>query len=158
MLIDTFAERLGDIEIFRGLAPERLAAIARIAERIVFRPGQTIISAGRPGDGAFLLVDGRAIVLADGADVPETSVVPGSLVGEIAMLIEHEHRITVAAEGSVRALKLSRSALHQLMARDPALAEHFVGRISSRLSRMAIEMRRIDGTLALATDAQPAPL
>lgn len=152
---DAIAATLSAIEIFRGLKPGQLARIAGCAERMVFRAGQPIITAGNDGDGAYVLFGGTAEVAPD-EDVAARTVEAGSLVGEMAMLIEHRHRITVVARESVRALKISRAALHAEMLRDPALAEHFVSRISSRLTRLAVEMRRVDQMLALARDGASA--
>jgi CRP-like cAMP-binding protein len=70
----------------------------------------------------------------------------------MAMLIEHDYAVTVVARTSVRALKISRQAMLRLMAEDPDLAQHFVDRIATRLTRLAVELRRIDQMLALAAE------
>ena len=123
MSIEAFAARLRDLELFRGLEPEQLMAIARNMERIVFKPGQRLLEAGGVGDGAFVIVSGDAETLPLYEDEQPVSIEPGSLVGEMAMLIEHQHKIGVIARGPVRALKISRSALHKLMLEDGALAD-----------------------------------
>lgn len=152
---DTLVASLNELEVFRGLKDEQLAAIARSAERVVFKPGQSIVKAGEAGDGAFVVVGGDADVIEAANGVVLQPVVPGSLVGEQAMLVEHEYRITVMARTSVRALKLTRSEMHQLMLKDRALTDHFVDRFTSRLTRVAVELKRVDQMLALA--AEPAP-
>lgn len=153
MAIDAFAARLGNIEIFRGLSQQQLSMISRAADRIVFRAGQRIITAGAAGDAAYLMMGGEARafeadeIAGSGMLVPE-----GSLVGEMAMLIEHDYAVTVIASSAVRAIRLSRETMHRLMVEDPSLAQHFTERIASRLTRMAVELRRIDQMLALATE------
>lgn len=159
MATDQLVATLQNLEVFRGLDQQQLAEIARKAERIVFKPGQTVVAAGQPGDGAYLLVAGKAEVMPDAthaAGRPRQPVEPGSLVGEMAMLIEHDYRITVVACSSIRALKITRAQMQAHMLAAPSLAEHFVGRISSRLSRVAVELRRIDQMLALAAEPGPA--
>ena len=159
MATDQLVATLQNLEVFRGLDQQQLAEIARKAERIVFKPGQTVVVAGQPGDGAYLLVAGNAEVMPDAthaAGRPRQPVEPGSLVGEMAMLIEHDYRITVVACSSIRALKITRAQMQAHMLAAPSLAEHFVGRISSRLSRVAVELRRIDQMLALAAEGQQA--
>ena len=156
MATDQLVATLQNLEVFRGLGPEQLADIARKAERIVFKPGQTVVEAGHQGDGAYLLVAGDAEVLPDETHpggLRGQPVVPGSLVGEMAMLIEHEYRITVVARSSIRALKITRAQMQAHMLAAPSLAEHFVGRVSSRLTRVAVELRRIDQMLAMAAEA-----
>lgn len=149
---ETLLAILKDLEVFRGLGDATLASIVREAERVAFKPGQSIIKDGMIGDGAFVIAGGEADVV-DGEEVLEP-VIPGSLVGEMAMLIEHEHRITVVARSPVKALKIPRAAIHALMLQNQTLTEHFVDRIGARLTRVAIELNRVDQALALA--AEPA--
>jgi CRP-like cAMP-binding protein len=116
-----------------------------------------LIRAGQPGHAGIIIVAGEAVVAADAAaGIGEIEVKAGSLIGETAMLIEHDYRITVTARTSVRALRLTRAAMHELMREDPLLADHFVARLASRLSRVAIELRQIDETLALAAETARA--
>jgi hypothetical protein len=49
-------------------------------------------------------------------------------------------------------VRFPRSLLHAEMADDPELAEHFVAKIASRLTRIAIELRRLDQVLAHAPE------
>ncbi len=154
MAFDVFTARLADLEIFRGLSPAVLATIARSGERIVFRAGQKIIAAEQPGDAAYLLMGGEAVAIDREASpgIAAQPVLDGSLVGEMAMLIEHDYAVTIVARSTVRAIRISRETLHGLMATEPGLAQHFVDRIASRLTRVAVELRRIDQTLALAAE------
>ena len=154
MVNDGFAALLRNLEIFRGLKPLQITEIVRRAERIGFRAGQNIVATGEHGDGAFVIVSGAAEVVGETPATAARPVEPGSLIGEMAMLIEHDFRISVVARGPVRALKIPRMALHAQMREDPALSEHFVARISSRLTKVAVELRRIDQMMALA--AEPA--
>lgn len=159
MATDAFASRLNDLEIFRGLSPLRITEIVRQAERIVFRDGQTIVTAGSAGDGAYVIIDGEAVAMDDTEpDAFTRRIAPGSLLGEMAMLTEHAYTTTIVSHGTVRALKITREALHQQMADDPLLAQHFVARISSRLTRVAVELRRLDQMLALASEGAVAHL
>lgn len=154
-MLETFTARLADIEIFRGLPEEQLAEIARSAERIVFRAGQPILTRHATGDAGFIIMGGDAVALdPDNPSAAPRPLAEGTLLGELAMLIDHAYGVTVVARGSVRCLKLSRDTMLRHMARQPELAEHFVSRITSRLTRVAVEMRRIDQILALAADMQ----
>jgi CRP-like cAMP-binding protein len=72
------------------------------------------------------------------------------------MLIDTEHTSTIVARTAVRALRIARSELHRHMIEDPTLADHFVSKISGRLRRLAVELHRIDSTLA-GTEADARP-
>lgn len=154
MAIDTIAQRLRDLDIFHGLAPAHIERIAREAERIIFRDGQVMATAGAEADGAMILIAGRATVLADAADAdPIHTIETGSMLAEPAMLVEHQFGLTVVAEGDVRAVKVTRTMLRELMLEDAAVTDHFVGRIAARLTRVAIELRLIDERLAIVCAA-----
>jgi CRP-like cAMP-binding protein len=145
------------VEIFQGLDRHQISEIARHSERIVYRPGQQLIENGTPGDSAILVVTGTAVRTAwPGAElgqVPEP-VEPGSLIGEMAMLIETEHSSTIVAETEVRALKINRQDLLAQMHDDPTVAEHFMAKIAARLHRIAGELRRIDDILVDASTSR----
>lgn len=146
------------VEMFRGLKPLQITEIARHAERIAFRPGQTLIENGQSGDAALLVISGGA-VRTRGPDLgssPEP-VEPGSLIAEMAMLVETEHTSTVVAQGPVRALRITRDSLLAQMKDDPSLAEHFVDKIAGRLHRIADELKRIECALSgVGSSAAPA--
>ena len=155
---DALIAPLMRVALFQGLKPLQITEIARNAERIVFRAGETITELGAEGDAAFLIVSGSAVCLG-AAD--RDAVEPGSLIGEMAMLIEHAYGSRVVAQGNVRALRLTRSALHEQMLADPTLAQHLMTRIVERLNAVADELKRIDGVFgerppvaALAAPAQ----
>jgi CRP-like cAMP-binding protein len=157
MALDAIVAPFLRLEIFQGLKPLQITEIARRAERIVFRPGQIIVHARAPGDGAFVIVSGEAVALSGTAGrVEREPIEPGSLIGELAMLTEHDYNVTVVAQGPVRALKITRDALRAQMLDDPGLAEHLSARISARLRNIAEELRRIDSVLERATRLQVA--
>lgn len=148
MAIDQLVQPLLGVELFQGLKPLQITEIARRADRIVFRPGDVIVAEDTMGDAAILIVAGDAArVSGPGCAGEDEPVVPGSLVGEMAMLVDAVHSSTVVARSAVRALRISRTELLEQMEADPALAEHFVARISGRLSRLAAELRAVDAAL-----------
>ncbi len=134
--------------LFSGLAPLQLKVLALTSERISFRDGEALIRAGEEGDAAYLIVSGEVAVGMEDGEADERAMLPaGTLVGELAMLIETEHGSTVKASGTVNALKFSRQMMHELMQRYPGMAEHFTAKLRSRLERMAEALREIDEML-----------
>ena len=149
MAIDALVAPLLRIALFQGLRPLQITEIARRAERIMFRPGQTIVEAGCEGDAAYVLVSGVAerVKGPDMGSHPEAIVV-GSLIGEMAMLVDTEYSSTIVAQTAVRALKLTRAGMYAQMSEDAGLAEHLVAKIAARLQVLAVELRAIDRRLA----------
>ncbi|HRD77755.1 MAG TPA: cyclic nucleotide-binding domain-containing protein [Hyphomicrobiaceae bacterium] len=161
MAIDALVRPFLALELFKGLTPLQITEIARRAERVVYKPGDVIMEKGAAGDAAIIVVGGTS-VRTDGAMTADQCLpVPeGSLLGELAMLIEQTYGSTVVALTPVKALRITRTAMHEMMLDDTRLADHFVQRISSRLKSVAAELRRIDSVLAMpfaASIEQPTP-
>ncbi len=156
MAIDALVKPMLPIAIFRGLKPLQITEIARRAERVIYRPGDIIIEEDKLGDAAVLIVGGDAVRVSgpDYTGSPEP-VREGSLVGEMAMLVETIHSSTIVARGNVKALRFTRSEMLEQMAEDRGLAEHFVARISGRLRSLAQDLRAIDQALAKSGTGNP---
>jgi signal-transduction protein with cAMP-binding, CBS, and nucleotidyltransferase domain len=152
MAADHVAAQLARIPIFAGLKPQQLNRIARRAEQCWFRPGAFIVRAGTPGDAAYLVLSGDAQSWPErGSRAPQEPIVPGSLVGELAMLVEHTYGLSVVAEGPVNCLKVGRDMLHGVMRADSDIAERLAGFVRQRLALTAAELRRIDRHLIQST-------
>lgn len=155
MAIDALVLPLLSVPLFQGLKPLQLSEIARRADRIVYKPGEVIVTAHAGGDAAVLVVSGEAVRvdgpgLAKGGNEP---VPAGALISEMQMLIETECTSTVVAKTPVRALRITRAEMLAHMEADPSLAEHFIDKISGRLSTFVDGLREIDEMLAVTDDA-----
>lgn len=130
------------IPLFHGLDAEQMSEIVRRAEHVQYEPGEALIEDGEKGEAAILVISGRATQFnAFSTTRPYDPIGPGSLVGEMAMLVETVHHLTVIADEPIKALKFHRPMIEALMGEDPRLADHFVARIASRLNDLAAEMR-----------------
>lgn len=156
MSMDAVSAHLVRLEIFNGLKPLQITEIARHAERVVFKPGQLLIEDNRHGDAAIIVVGGEAARIKAPMSPAEHDepIEPGSLLGEMAMLIETDYSSTVIARSSVRALRLTRDAMLSMMLEDPTLAEHLVGKVARRLHSIAAELRKIDVVLASSSSGE----
>lgn len=148
MALDALVLPLLNVPLFQGLKPLQLTEIARRADRIVYRPGDVIVSANAEPDAAVLVVSGEAVRtegpgLGDGAEPVPT----GALISEMTMLIETACASTIVARTPVRALRITRSAMLAQMNDDPTLADHFIGKISGRLSSFVSGLKEIDEAL-----------
>jgi CRP-like cAMP-binding protein len=148
MPIDALVEPLLRVPLFQGLRPLQITEIARQAERIIFKPGETIARSGASAEAAYLIVAGTAERIYGSGRSGADTLEPGSLISEMAMLISVEHGATVVARSAVRCLKLNRADLHAQMENDPALADHFTDCITHRLTKVAAELQQIQQVLA----------
>jgi len=133
---------------FSGLTPLQLGEIARHAQKLKFLRGDIITQAGSAGDGAFVIASGPAERLKEASEETDEVLAPGTLIGEMAMLIEHDYRSTVVARDWVFCLKITRAAMHAQMQEDPSLAEYFQRRVTERMLKLSDELRQIDSLLA----------
>ncbi len=148
MAIELVLESLCRMPLFAGLTSQQIAEIGRGAQRRAFRQGEVIAEAGAPGDGAYLILSGEAVCTTSPDTRGHTGPVePGSLVGELAMLVEHDYGTTVVARGWVDCLKLERATLHEQMRADPDIAERIADVIRDRLTLVAAELQIVDRLL-----------
>lgn len=159
MAIDALVKPLLAQPLFRGLSPFQLTEIVRCAERIIYRSGDALVVERQLSDAAIVVISGTCLRIDDNGDPAQRSrgeVVPeGSIIAELAMLVEIEHTTTIIAQGPVKALRLPRQKVIALMHEDPSLAEHFSACITSRLKLLANDLKAID---TIADDATIPPL
>ncbi len=157
MTRDALIHALRQIALFDGLSPLQITEIARRADRIVYKPGQTIITAHQPTDATVVIFSGTAERISGPClEQLSQSLPAGSIIAEMAMLIDLTPTSSVVALTEVRALRLTRSEMCRLIAEDPALADHFIGKAVGRLQDIATKMRDIemDLTAFLEPDRQ----
>lgn len=147
--MELFAGYLAVLPLLRGLTPLQIAAIARRADRVSYTPGAVIIEENGLAEAAILIVSGTAARVS-GPELAARSepVVVGSLLGEAAMLVETTYGSTVVARTAVRAVHITRDALHEQMLADPDLADRLVQNLARQLTLFVDELRRIDAVLA----------
>lgn len=144
MAIDPLVAPLLRVELFQGLKPLQITEIARTAERMVYREGETITLAGTPGDAAYVVVGGACEWVENRGDAAGEPIEIGSMIGEMAMFIDHTFGATVIARGPVRCLKIGRETMHRLMLEDRSLAQHLTQKIALRLHHVGHELRSLD--------------
>lgn len=150
MALDIVVQSLLRVELFAGLKPLQVAELARRSDRIVYKPGDAIITEGAVGDAAVLIIKGDAIRIS-GPSLTERlePIADGSLLGEMAMLIETPHTSTVVARSMTRAIRITRDAVCDQIAADNTLADHLSHKLAVRLDDMSRQLREIDETFAL---------
>jgi len=149
MSLELFAGHLAVLPLFRGLTPLQLAGIARHAERVSYTPGATITEENGIADAAILIIGGNAVRVS-GPELAQRfePIASGSLLGEAAMLVETTYGSTVVARAKVRAVHLTRDAVHQQMLEDPDLAGRIAQNLAKRLTNVAEILKRADAHLS----------
>ncbi len=149
MAIDMVVQSLLRVDLFRGLKPLQLAELARRSDRIVYKAGDAIISEGAAGDAAVLIVSGDAVRTSGPLHTADVEPVPdGSLLGEMAMLIETDYTSTVIARSMTRAVRITRQAVLTQITADASLADHLSQKLVSRLHAVSLQLQEIDDAFA----------
>jgi CRP-like cAMP-binding protein len=120
--------RVAPLSILDGVSDEELDAVARVATERQFAEGETLMTEGDFGHSLFLIEEGSADVLSDGAKVG--TVGAGDVVGEIAVLASGRRVASVVATAPVRAIALFKRDVWALDSEAPE---------ASRRLRAAIE-------------------
>ena len=159
MAIDALVKPFLSLPLFRGLKPLQLSEIVRRAERIVYRPGAIIAAEDQLSDAAILIVSGTCIRRSeDGKQGHEELLPEGSMVAELAMLVEMVHAATFVAKDQVKTLRLTREKMHEVMQEDPSLATHFSSHILKRLQLLAEDLSAVDALIVGSASRLQSPL
>src|SRR5688500_2712662 len=86
---------VADLGLFAEADGRSLAALVDHLRRATYKPGDTVMREGEPGDCFLLISQGSAAVLRDGRKVGTAG--PGSVVGELALLRGVPRNATVVA-------------------------------------------------------------
>lgn len=122
---ETMAEVLGRTPLFSALSPEDLAHLADAARIRTYREGEVIVGEGDPATGCFMIVSGRVEVsqgAASGTPRVLTTMGPGEVFGEMAVIDEHPRSATVRALEATECVAIRRADFMEVLRRRPAIA------------------------------------
>jgi CRP-like cAMP-binding protein len=117
------------------LDARQLDHLAAQSREVLFPAGAVLMSEGDFGDSMFAVVEGEAdVTLHDqrGGEHKVTSVKPGEIVGEMALLTGLRRQATVVARTQVTALEITKPVLEEMFARAPELIDRFGAVLAER--------------------------
>ena len=130
------------IPLFAHIDPVKLKLLAFTSERIAFEPGQTLFAQGAEADAAYVIIDGRAEVLAETATGPVQLAVMErtAIVGEVAILCDVPRTATVRALTKLDTLRIAKQQFLDLISEFPELAVEIMRTLALRLVRTNHEL------------------
>ncbi len=136
--LETDVRSLRQVPMFRGIDLSKLKLLAFTSERIHFDQGQRFFSQGDPSDAAYVILEGRALVLVDApeGEMAVAELGPGALVGEMGVLGDKERSATILALEPTTVLRTDRGVLLDLMAQFPQIAVAVMRELAARLDRL----------------------
>jgi CRP-like cAMP-binding protein/di/tricarboxylate transporter len=164
------ATALARSPLFSHLGRLDLARLAGELEEIHFAPGQEIVRHGDRPDGFYVIKYGRAAVLAGGAPTPAkgdadgdqrvTTLGPGEVFGEMALLTDSPRTATVVAETDLTVWRLSKPRFETLLDHERGIARSIERSLSHRLAAMNLEtgaLRALSHRLSNAAMSRLSP-
>ena len=140
------ATALARSPLFSYLGRLDLARLAGELEEMHFARGQAIVRQGDRPDGFYVIKHGRATVLAGPASTPAagdgtggellTTLGPGEVFGEMALLTDSPRTATVVAETGLTVWRLSRLRFDALLDHERGIARSIERSLSHRLAAM----------------------
>ena len=106
-------------------------------ERLRLPAGAAVIREGEPGDTMFVLLAGELSVTVRGK--PIDYLLPGSVLGEMAMLDARSRSATAVAIGDVELVRFNRVRFLELIGQRPEFAAHIMNIMSARTRRLMEE-------------------
>ena len=130
---------LAGVALFDGFNESQLDQVAQLGERVEAVAGSRITEQGSIGKECFVIVDGTARVVMNGEFV--TTVGPGSMIGEMALLEHRPRSADVIAETDMVLVSFDIEGFHAVLDKNPVAKDRIsailTGRLSENISRRA---------------------
>ncbi len=125
------AERLAGIELFEGFSAAEISRVAELVEEVDAKAGAVLTEQGKPGQSAFLIIDGEAVVVV--GDDRVATLGKGDLVGEMALIDHHPRSATVRAVTDMKLLSFDAERFRILLDELPKANRAVMARLSAKL-------------------------
>jgi CRP-like cAMP-binding protein/uncharacterized protein (DUF2236 family)/bacterioferritin-associated ferredoxin len=145
--------RLRAVSLFRGLDDQQLARVAARAEISTLPAGRVLMQQGERGDELFVIDSGSVRIVASrrNEEVLLDQLDAGDVFGEIATLTGEPRTATARTATRCTLIRLTRAALLDAMAGDPALSEAVWSRYAERRFEYAAETQSVLARMSRAS-------
>lgn len=136
MELDDFASVLANSDFFNMCSDDQKRLLAFASERRYYVGGDIVYSRGDVSRGAYVLMVGK-IQAGDKSDPgvgPQTITTPGTVIGELGLVVERPRRSTVFAMSDAQLLFVPRMAFTKLLRQNPDLVAAVKNRIEGELN------------------------
>ncbi|MFN0094664.1 MAG: glutaminase A [Dehalococcoidia bacterium] len=145
-------DALEQMEIFQGLSPVGLAALARVIDVVDFGRGEDIVRQGEAADALYAIARGGAVVTVPSGQPGKVhrigAIGPGVGFGELALFDAGTRTATVTASEPVSCYRLGLEGVGELRARHPDVYETLLQNVGRSLAR---RLRRANAEIEALT-------
>jgi CRP-like cAMP-binding protein len=131
MAIDDELDLLRRSPIFANVPASRLRLLALGSDHVEFAPGDVIFEAGDPSDSVYIILAGKLAV-------SDWAIELRYIVGIVGALLHKPCIATIRAETEVRALRVSRHMLLELVSQCPHTSLALMGELARIIELMAL--------------------
>ncbi|MCA0431944.1 MAG: cyclic nucleotide-binding domain-containing protein [Proteobacteria bacterium] len=141
MSVRADAENLRLIPIFRDCDPVALQVMAFAAERQNFLQNEALFKEEQPARSAYFIMNGQVSLRQRGAEVGVA--VPGSMLGETAMIGSSTYSLTAVATESVATARIDQALFRRVVAEYPEFGRAVAFAISRKLETTVRELDQV---------------
>ena len=124
-------EALRKVAFFEGFNDNELHRVAELAEEVDADAGAELTDQGRPGQTAYVILEGTAAIEVGGASI--NTVGPGDLVGEMALIDHRPRTATVRATSAMKLLAFDAARFRRLLDEMPKAQVRVMEQLVERL-------------------------
>ena len=135
-----FIER---VPTLRMLGREALRILAIGAESRSVRKGEVLFLAGETADCGYVIQEGSFRLVSNSKPIGEVIAGPGTLLGELALIVETKRPATATAHEHSAVIRISRSLFLKMLEGYPDAARRMRDAIASKVSQTAAELSRV---------------
>ncbi len=145
MSVNKEAELLKDLPLFNKVDLAKLKLLAFTSERLSYDDNQIIFNEGDPGDAAYIILSGTAVVsITQGSKALELDrIKKGGFVGDISLLCDVPRTATITAQDSLTTLQIKKDTFFSLIAEFPEIAIEMMRVLASRLDSTSKQLRDV---------------
>jgi CRP-like cAMP-binding protein len=142
MMLKDEVQTLRQVPLFSGVAPAKLKLLAFASDRVSYRPGEVLFRQGEPGDAAYVILAGKADIVAEapGGEIKIAELGENAILGEIAILCDVSRTATVRAAMQLEALRIRKDDFLKLLADYPDMMFEVLRSLANRLTRTTTEL------------------
>jgi CRP-like cAMP-binding protein len=149
MSIEDDIALLERVPTLRLLGTDALRVLAIGSEQREFERGELLFTVGEDADAGFVVQRGAFRVSMDDGSGYEIVVGPGTLIGELALVVPMERPSTALSLDHSTVIRIPRSLFQRVLDSDPAAARRLRDELANRASQIASDILLVGARLTL---------
>ncbi|CUH79985.1 putative multidrug resistance ABC transporter ATP-binding/permease protein YheH [Tritonibacter multivorans] len=136
---------LRNVELFSKLDPRNRRLLAFSAQWCPVAAGEPVFLSGEPGDAVYLCLSGRAEIRWAGRDEALDDVLPGRLIGDLAVILNAPRQLDLVAGEDSLFLRIGAEEYRAVIESDASVAVELLKTVSTHLLNVTDALRQVHG-------------